>query len=106
MEKDIFDRLFAVIESRKKSEPSISYVASLLNKGLPKIMGKIMEEAGEVCGAAIEEDREHLIHEMCDLLFHLFVLAGHQNIKLKEIRSELERRYGTGGHEEKARRKK
>ena len=106
MEKDIFDRLFAVIESRKKSEPSISYVASLLTKGIPKISGKIMEEAGEVCGAAMEGDREHLVHEICDLLFHTFVLAGHQDITLKELKAELERRYGTGGHEEKARRKK
>ncbi len=104
MEQDIFDRLFTVIDDRKNSEPSVSYVSSLLTKGLPKIMGKIMEEAGEVCSAAQEGDREHLVHEICDLFFHTFVLAGYKNISLDEIKAELERRFGTSGHDEKARR--
>lgn len=104
MEQDIFDRLFAVIDERKKSDPSASYVASLMNKGIPKMNSKIMEEAGEVCQAADETAKDHLVYEICDLLFHTFVLAGYKDITLAEIRAELERRFGTSGHEEKARR--
>ncbi len=106
MEQDIFDRLFAVIEERKKSDPSASYVASLMNKGIPKMNSKIMEEAAEVCEAAEETGSDHLLYEICDLLFHTFVLAGYKNITLTEIRAELEKRFGTSGHEEKARRTK
>jgi len=102
MGNDIFDRLFEVIEQRKKSSPEESYVSSLMNKGVEKIKSKIMEEAEEVCEAASEDDREHLVYEICDLLFHAFVLAGYSEITVKDIRKELERRFGTSGHTEKA----
>jgi len=106
MEQDIFDRLFAVIEERKGSSPDSSYVASLMHRGTEKINSKVMEEAEEVCEAALEDDRDHLVHEICDLLFHAFVLAGYRGITLEDIRAELERRFGTSGLEEKAGRNK
>ena len=101
-QQDIFQKLFDVIESRKKESPDSSYVASLMTKGTEKINSKIMEEAAEVCEAALEEDRDHLVYEICDLLFHTFVQAGHRNVTLIDIRKELERRFGTSGLEEKA----
>ncbi len=105
MKKDIFDKLFEIINKRKEAEPKESYVAKLMSGGAWEINKKIMEEAGEVCEAALEDDREHLIYEICDLLFHSFVQASHCNISLDEIRSELERRFGMSGLEEKARRR-
>lgn len=105
MNKDIFDRLFDVINDRKMNPSEKSYVASLMHKGTEKINSKIIEEAGEVCEAAFEEGSDHLIYEICDLLFHTFVLASHRGVGLDEIRGELERRFGTGGLEEKAGRK-
>jgi phosphoribosyl-ATP pyrophosphohydrolase len=105
-EQDIFVRLFEVIESRKGTAPGDSYVSSLMSKGVGKINSKIMEEAGEVCEAASESTDEHLVKEICDLLFHTFVLAGHKDISLADIKAELERRFGTSGHVEKASRGK
>ncbi len=102
---DIFDKLFAVIESRKGQSPDSSYVASLMHKGTEKINSKILEEAGEVAEAALEDDREHQIYEICDLLFHTFVLAGYKEISLLDIRNELNRRFGKSGITEKAERK-
>lgn len=102
MNSDIFNSLFEVIEERKKSSPESSYVAKLMHKGTEKINGKITEEAGEVCEAALEEDKAHLVYEICDLLFHTLVLASYKEIKLDDIRAELERRFGTSGLTEKA----
>jgi len=102
---NIFERLFEIIKSRKKNQTDKSYVYSLMQQGTEKINSKIKEEAEEVCEAALEEDQKHLKHEICDLLFHLFVLAGFKDLSLKQLEDELERRFGTSGLEEKARRK-
>lgn len=101
---EIFDQLFSVINERKGHSPDTSYVAKLMHKGTEKINSKILEEAGEVTEAALEDDRAHLIYEICDLLFHTFVLAGHKDITLDEIRNELARRFGKSGITEKAER--
>ena len=102
METDIFNRLFDVIEERKKGSPESSYVAKLMLKGAEKINDKIIEEANEVCEAALETDNSHLLHEICDLMFHTFVLASYKNISMDEIRSEFVRRFGISGLAEKA----
>ena len=47
-----------------------------------------------------------IIHEIADLWFHTLVLLRHKNISVEEIESELARRFGISGHEEKASRNK
>jgi len=91
-----------VLASRKDSSPDSSYTAKLMSRGTEKINSKITEEAAEVCEAALEEDRDHLVYEICDLLFHTFVQAVHRGVSLDDIRNELHRRFGTSGLEEKA----
>lgn len=103
------DQLMAVIESRRDSNASDSYTSQLFTKGLAKISEKVMEEAGEAVEAAGEpgeEGREHLIYESADLIYHLFVLMASQQVTLTEVESELARRFGISGLEEKASRKK
>lgn len=106
MNNDIFDRLFDVLNDRKNSSPESSYTAKLMSKGTEKINSKITEEAAEVCEAALEKDRDHLIYEICDLLYHTFVQAVSNDITLDDIRNELNRRFGTSGLEEKVNRGK
>lgn len=101
---NIIENLFSIIENRKSAPAEKSYVASLLQKGLDAILSKVTEESDEVCAAARENDKNHLTHEICDLLFHTFVLAGYSNISYDEIEMELQRRFGTSGHTEKAQR--
>ncbi|MFW5808165.1 MAG: phosphoribosyl-ATP diphosphatase [Spirochaetota bacterium] len=105
-QNDIFLKLFRVLESRRNESPDSSYVASLMLKGTEKINSKILEEAGEVAEAALEEDREHLVYEICDLLFHTFVMASYKGIALDDIKKELERRFGKSGITEKREREK
>jgi phosphoribosyl-ATP pyrophosphohydrolase len=98
----VFENLFQTIEERKSRNPAESYVSSLMHNGTVKINEKIREEAEEVCEASLEEDKDHLVHEICDLLFHTFVLAGYKSITLSDIEKELARRHGTSGLAEKA----
>jgi phosphoribosyl-ATP pyrophosphohydrolase len=102
---DIFSRLFEIIHERKTADPETSYVAKLMFRGTEKINEKIMEEASETCEAALEENHDHLVYEICDLIFHTFVLAGHRGVDLPEIKDELERRFGKSGIQEKKERK-
>lgn len=101
----ILSKLMAVIEDRRDNPPERSYTTTLLQGGVEKIGGKIMEEAGEVVEAAGEpgqQGREHLIYEAADLIFHLFVMLGHGNVRLEEVEQELARRFGISGLDEKA----
>jgi phosphoribosyl-ATP pyrophosphohydrolase len=102
----VLDRLFAVIESRKSATGETSYTARLLEAGAVRIGEKIEEEAGEVAEAALEAGAAHLVHEIADLLFHVFVMASCKDITPDRIALELERRFGKSGLQEKAERPK
>ena len=101
----ILTALEAVIAGRKANPPAKrSYVAALLEGGVPAIGAKLIEEAAEVVEAADEagsDGRAHLIREVADLLFHTLVLLGHREIPLAEVDAELARRFGIGGIDEK-----
>ena len=101
----ILPELMAVIASRKANlDAEKSYVASLLRGGVPKIGGKIVEEAAEVVQAADEsgaEGRAHLVHEVADLVFHTLVMLGLKEIPWHEVEAELSRRFGVSGIAEK-----
>lgn len=101
----ILAQLMAVIEDRKKNPSTKSYTNSLLQGGNAKIGKKIVEEAAEVVEAADEPGeagRSHLIYEAGDLVYHLWVMLSHHEITLAELESELGRRFGISGLEEKA----
>ena len=103
--QEILDALYQVVQQRKSNPSQESYVASLFAKGEDKILSKVGEEAVETILAAKSGDDDHLVKEIADLLFHLLVLMGDKSIAPDDVRAELERRFGTSGHEEKASRK-
>ncbi len=101
---DVFDRLMAQIHERAQTLPEGSYTTKLIRAGTSKMGAKILEEVLETTMAADEPGeagRKHLISEAGDVLYHLWVLLGSRGITVDEIRSELERREGTSGLEEK-----
>jgi phosphoribosyl-ATP pyrophosphohydrolase len=105
----ILAQLMAVIEDRKANPPAKSYTTTLFAGGVEKIGSKITEESAEVVGAASEPGeagRTHLISEAGDLLYHLFVMLAHRDVKLTEVEAELAKRFGISGIDEKASRKK
>ena len=107
---DILKQLDTILEARKLDDPNKSYVASLYDKGLEKILKKIAEESVETVMAAkdIEHngDKAHLTYEVADLWFHTMVLLASQGLSSQDVTKELQRRFGLSGHQEKANRSK
>src|SRR5450432_1153068 len=104
----ILARLMAVIEDRKANPSENSYTNRLLAGGVEKIGAKIVEEAAEVVAAAGEpgpDGRSHTIHEAADVVYHLWVLLGYRGITLRDVETELARRFGISGLDEKASRR-
>ena len=102
---DTLHRLEATIAQRMAADPSTSYVAKLHAKGLSKIAQKLGEEGVETVIAALSGNRQELVGEAADLLFHLLVLLGEKQVPLAEVLAELDQREGVSGIAEKAARK-
>ena len=94
---------------RKANPPARSYTTSLYAAGVERIGGKILEEAQEVVDAASAPEsaaaRDHLTHEVADLIYHLFVMLGYRGVTLEDVGAELNKRFGTSGLDEKAARR-
>lgn len=81
--------LYALVESRQRDRPEGSYTTYLFDQGLDKILKKLAEESGETIIAAKNQDREALVAEASDLLYHLIVLMVERGLSLDQIRDEL-----------------
>jgi len=85
-------RLQKTIRERRNADPNDSYVAKLFSRGINKIVQKFGEEAVELVIEAKDDDREKLIGEAADLLFHYLVLLEARSIGLDDVTAELARR--------------
>lgn len=101
----VIDRLFETVASRKGGDAADSYTAKLFARGTDKIAQKLGEEAVEAVIAAVTKDRDGMIGESADLIYHLLVLWADAGIRPEDVLAELERREGTSGIAEKASRK-
>lgn len=99
---DTLVKLAAVLEERKGADPDESYVSSLYEAGMDRILEKVAEESAEVIEAARGGDSEHLVYETADLWFHTMVMLAHAGLGPDDVLTELSRRFGIFGHEEKA----
>lgn len=102
---DILRRIQNTLVERKNAAPGSSYVASLYAKGTDSICKKVAEEAAETIMAAKDGDQLHLVREVADLWFHSMVLLGHFGVGVDDVVSELHRREGISGIDEKKSRK-
>lgn len=103
---DVIGRLHAVVSSRAGGDPSESYTARLLAGGAETVARKLGEEALETVLAAVARDREALVSESADLLYHLLVAWAEAGIAPADVAAELARREGVSGLQEKASRGK
>ncbi|HEY5673064.1 MAG TPA: bifunctional phosphoribosyl-AMP cyclohydrolase/phosphoribosyl-ATP diphosphatase HisIE [Malonomonas sp.] len=105
--QDILNALYNIIQERRQlADGEKSYVKSLFDKGLDKILGKIGEEATETAVAGKGGDKQEVINEVADLFFHVLVLLGFYDLPPERIYAELRRRFGLSGIDEKASRTK
>lgn len=93
----ILDRLYEMVLKRKSNPSKDSYVASLLHGGDDRVLKKITEEAGEVLLAVKNHNKEEIVYEVADLLFHTIVALGHCEIPVTDIHEELGKRFGQSG---------
>jgi phosphoribosyl-ATP pyrophosphohydrolase len=98
--------LATIIDARAASGGEASYTRKLLDKGSEYCAKKFGEEAVETVIAGIGNDRDHLVAESADLLFHLLVLLKSRGVKLEEVEAILAQRTTMSGLEEKASRKR
>src|SRR5665647_20248 len=106
---DSLASLARVIESRlpqNGGDPTASYVARLLHKGPDAFLKKIGEEATEVVMAAKDADfggdKTKIVYEVADLWFHCMIALAHYGLTPADVVTELARREGISGIEEKA----
>ncbi|NOQ42256.1 MAG: phosphoribosyl-ATP diphosphatase [Desulfuromusa sp.] len=106
-DQDILETIYQIIQERKQlGDGEKSYVKSLFDKGLDKILSKIGEEATETAVAGKGGDPEEVVYEVADLFFHVLILLGYYDLPPEKIYAELRRRFGVSGIEEKASREK
>ncbi|MCQ0970748.1 phosphoribosyl-ATP diphosphatase [Paracoccus sp. TK19116] len=99
---DALSRLSATIDARRGADPASSWTASLLAKGPEKCAEKFGEEAIEAIIEAVRGDRDRLTAEAADVMYHLLVMLAARDIPLSDVLTELERREGRSGIDEKA----
>ena len=96
--------LAARLKERAQASGEVSYTRKLLDRGVAHCAKKLGEEAVEAAIAAVAEDRERVIAEAADLLYHLLVVLEARGVALAEVEAELDRRTAQSGIDEKAKR--
>ncbi len=82
-----------IIRERKESPKEGSYTNYLFEKGIDKILKKVGEEASEVIIAAKNPDKEELVYEISDMVYHVLVLMAEKSIEIEDIKTELTKRF-------------
>jgi phosphoribosyl-ATP pyrophosphohydrolase/phosphoribosyl-AMP cyclohydrolase len=90
---DFLQYLEEVIALRRSSGAKDSYVASLFAEGERRIAQKVGEEAVELVIESIGGDRDRMLGEAADLLFHYLVLLNSKGVKLHEVKDLLKQRH-------------
>jgi len=94
------------VKDRAGASAEVSYTRKLLDRGVAHCAKKLGEEAIETALAAVGEDRERLIAEAADLVYHLIVVLQARGIALADVEAELAGRTVQSGLDEKASRKR
>jgi len=106
---NVLDELARILADRKGGDPESSYVASLHDAGLNRILEKVGEEATEVIIAAKQAEMDgspdDLVNEVADLWFHTLVMLSHLETDHRAVLDVLQSRFGISGHEEKRQRR-
>ena len=86
------EELEARLALRAAASPEESYTARLLARGMNKAAQKLGEEATEAVIAAVTGNRDELVKESADVLYHLLVVLKAAKIPLGVVMDELDAR--------------
>jgi len=98
---DSLDRLFAAVQEARDQSPSASRTSKLFRDGVQKMAKKLVEEAIEVGLDAVQMNREQVILESADVLYHLAVIWAECGISPSDVLGEIDRRERVYGIAEK-----
>jgi len=87
------EKLEGIIADRKNNPSASSYTSSLFAKGINKIAQKVGEEAVELVIESKDDNKEKLLGEAADLLYHYLVLLQAKNYKLQDVINVLAQRH-------------
>lgn len=90
---EFLNRLFSLVKQRKAELPENSYTTKLFKSGADRIIQKVGEEAIETVIAAKNRDKNEIVSEVSDLMFHMFVMLAEQEIEFKDVVDNLEKRH-------------
>ena len=96
---ETIEKLIKIIKSRKKNNVKSSYTSFLLSKGNDHCLNKLKEEVTELEDAI--KNKKNTVHETADVIYHLLVTLESAGINFDDIITELKKREGTSGFEEK-----
>lgn len=82
-----------VIKQRHEQMPEGSYTTKLFNRGVNKIAQKVGEEAVETVIEAVAANKEDMIYEASDLVYHLLVLLESTGCSIADLEKELYKRH-------------
>ena len=86
---EMFGRLQRIIADVKANPEDVAYTSFLFVRGVDRIGKKVGEEAVELVIAAKNEEKQCVVNEAADLLYHVMVLLNAKDVKLSEVCAEL-----------------
>ena len=93
------EKLVRTIRSRKGSDVKLSYTSFLLSEGNDYCLNKLKEEVDELKDAI--KNKKNITNEAADVIYHLLVTLESAGVNFNDIITELKKREGTSGFEEK-----
>jgi len=87
-------KLWKYLLQRKEADPRESYTARLIGEGLPRVAQKVGEEGVELAIALTLNDRDQIIYEASDLVYHVLVSLIASGVSIDDVRRELASRHG------------
>lgn len=88
-------KLETIVQNRLKNPDEKSYTAKLAAMGTKRIAQKVGEEGVELALAATSGNREEIVDEAADLIYHMIVLFADQGLSLADVATRLELRHKT-----------
>lgn len=88
-------KLETIVQNRLKNPDEKSYTAKLAAMGTKRIAQKVGEEGVELALAATSGNREEIVDETADLIYHMIVLLADQGLSLADVANRLELRHKT-----------
>lgn len=89
---DLIKAEYDVILERRENKEAGSYTAYLFDSGIDKILKKVGEECTEMIIAAKNNDKEEIVFETADLIYHTLVMLADRGVTPEDVAKELEKR--------------